>query len=220
MTVHAVDVVQRPLQRLRPHHLVGRGRLPQFQLRVRLDQLVGRDRHRAHRDPPRHREVERALRRLPELAVERPGAEWDASLGAGVVGVFDLHREPPRREAPPPKPPAQPLGEPAQQVVQYAEIVAVGGEGVGEAVFGPHFRRQHRARVDAPGLGAEQPPSAPEDRAELALGDGRDLPDPLELVLVEPLPDILGDFGQNAHRVRREKRGLVPGLTDAKTQRR
>jgi hypothetical protein len=213
LTVDAVDAIHRPLQRLRPPQLGRRGRLPQFQLRVRLDQLVGRDRHRAHRDPPRHRDVERPLRRLPELAVERPGGQRDAALGAGVVGVFDPHREPPRREPPPAEPPAQPLGEPAEQVVQHAEIVAVGGQGVGEAVFRPHFRRQHRPRVNAAGLGAEQPSPAPEDGAELALGNGRDLPDPLELVLVEPLPDVLGDFGQNAHRVRGEERGFVPWRT-------
>ena len=97
--------------------------------------------------------------------------------------------------------------------MQHVAVVGVGGEGVGEPVLGPRFRRQHRPRVDAAHLGAKQPAPAPEDGAELGLRDGRDLTDPLELVLVEPLPDVVGHLGEHAHWMRGEERGLVSGRT-------
>ena len=202
MTVDAVNAIHRPLQRHRPPVLGLIEGDEQLQLRVRFDQPVCGERHRPHRRPPPHREGQRQLRGLPELAVERLRGEGDAPRVIIVVGVFHPQREPPRREAPPPEPPAQRLGEPAEQAVQHAEVVGVGGEGVGEPVLGPRFRRQHRSRVDAAHLGAKQPAPAPEDGAELGLRDGRDLTDPLELVLVEPLPDVVGHLGQDGHGVR------------------
>jgi len=48
-----------------------RGLDEQLQLRIGFDQPAGRHRHRAHRDPPRHRERERALCGVPELQIER-----------------------------------------------------------------------------------------------------------------------------------------------------
>jgi hypothetical protein len=220
LTVHAVDLVHRPLQRQRQpvRGLIGCDE--QLQLRVRLDQPVRRDRHRPHRRAPPHREGQRQLRCLPELGIERLRGEWDAPRVVVVVGVFHPEREPPRREAPPPEPPAQRLGEPAQQSVQHVAVVGVGGERMGEPVLGPRFRRQHRPRVDAAHLGAKQPAPAAEDGAELGFGDGRDLADPLELVLVEPLPDVLGDFGEHAHWMRGEEGGLVTRWTDGQTERR
>ena len=104
--------------------------------------------------------------------------------------------------------------------MQHPEIVGVGAEGVGEAVLGLHFRREHRPRVDAAGLGAEQPSPGSEDGAELALGDRRDLADPLQLVFVEPHPDVVGDAGEDAHRMRGEEGRFAALLTDAKAQRR
>jgi hypothetical protein len=102
--------------------------------------------------------------------------------------------------------------------MQHALVVGVGGEGVGEAVLGLHFRREHRPRVDAAGLGAEQPPPASEDGAELALCDRRDLADPLQLVFVEPRPDVVGDLGEDGDWMRGEEGGLVAGLTDGKKE--
>lgn len=95
--------------------------------------------------------------------------------------------------------------------MQHGEVVGIGAQRVRQAILGFDLRRQYGPGIDSAGLGEQQPPAASEDRAELALADDGHLPDPLELVFVEPQPDSVGDLGQHAHQMRREERGLGAG---------
>jgi hypothetical protein len=167
----------------------------ELQLCVRFDQPVGPEGHRAYRNPARHGERERVLGRLPELPVEQGRGQRDAPSGAGRVGVFHLESEPPRREPPLAEPPAQGFRQPPQHEMQHAEVIGIARQRMGQAILRFDLRRQHRPGIDAAGLRAEQAPAPPEHRAKLALADGRDLADPLELVVVEPPADVVGHFG-------------------------
>jgi hypothetical protein len=93
--------------------------------------------------------------------------------------------------------------------MQDGEVIGIARQRMGHPVLRPDLRRQHRPGVDAAGLGAEQPPAPTEHRAELALADGSDLADPLELVVVEPPADVIGDLGQHLHAMGREESLLV-----------
>jgi hypothetical protein len=108
-----------------------------------------------------------------------------------------------------PEPPAQRFGEPAQQGMQSAEIVGVGGEDVGDPVLRLYFRWEHRPGIDAPAPGPEQPSPRAEDGTQLALGDLGDLTDPLQLVLVEPEKDVRGYSGEQRHQVGSQEPGLT-----------
>ena len=109
--------------------------------------------------------------------------------------------------------------------MQHREIVAIAREGMRDPVLGADFGRQHGARVDAAGPGAEQATARAEHRAELGFTDGGDLAYAFELVLVEPLPDVIGHFGQQLEGVGGEEgrlaarahaqRGLVGAPPDA-----
>ena len=178
-------------------------------MRAGLDQPQGRHRHRPHRDPPRLRESQRALRNIPQLQIERQHRDPHAARGAGVIGVLDLDFEPPCREPPLAEPLSQRRGQASQQRVQHAELVAVGAQRVRQAVLCSDFGSQHGPGIDAASLGAEQPATTPEDRAQRTLADAGHLADPLELVFVEPQPDVVGDSREHAHQVRREEGGLV-----------
>ena len=138
--------------------------------------------------------------------VERLTAERNAARRMGVIGVFHLDGEPSSREAAPPELAPQRLGQPAEQGVQHAEVVGVGGEGVGESILRLHLGGQHRPRVDPACLRAKQPPPAAEHGAQLALADGGDLPDPLELIFVESNPDVVGYLGKDRHHMRGKER--------------
>jgi hypothetical protein len=127
----------------------------------------------------------------------------------GVVGVVQLDAQLSRRQPAVPEPPAQRPREPAQQGVQHGEVIGIGRQGMRHAILRSDFRRQHRPGVDTPGLRAQQPATPPEHRAELALADRRNLADQLELILVEPPPDIGGDIGQHAQAMRSEEPLLV-----------
>lgn len=111
-----------------------------------------------------------------------------------------------------PEPPPQRFGQPAQQGIQGAEIVGVGGEDVGDPILRFHLRREYRPGIDPPALGAEQPPPRAEDGAQLALGDLGDLADPLQLVLVEPEEDVLGYSGEQRHQMGSQEPGLGTDL--------
>lgn len=82
---------------------------------------------------------------------------------------------------------------------------------MGDAVFRSDLRRQHWPGIDAAGLCAEQAAAPAEHCAELALADGRDLADSLELIVVEPPADIVGHSGQHVHAMGREE-GLLVAL--------
>ena len=182
-----------------------RGLHEQLQLGIRLDQPVGPERHGAHRDAARQGERERPLGRLPELLVQQRGGQRDAPRSAGIVGVFHLEGEPPCREPPLAEPPAQGFRQPPQQQMQHGEVVGIGSQRMGHAILRPDLRRQHRPGIDASSLGAQRASPPAEHRAELALADGRDLADPLELVIVQPPADVLGDLGQHLHAMGREE---------------
>ena len=201
MTVDVFDAVDRLLQ-----HVVRRlRRFEEIQLCLRLEQPVHRHRHRPDRDPSRHRKTQPAAGALPELPVQSRRRKCHAARRGGGVGVFDFHHHPPGGEPSPPEPPALRFSEPAQQRVQDAEIVGIGGEGMGQAVFRLHFRRQHRPRVDSPALRPKQPAPRAEHGAELALGDLGHLADSLELIFVEPEQDVLGNAGKQRHQMRRQE---------------
>lgn len=205
MTAHRIN---RPLQRVGPRRGAVGGRIEEIELGPRLDQSVHRHRHRPHRDAPGHGQGERAAGPVPQLAIERLRRQRQGARGAAVVGVFDVHQDPAGGEPAPAEPPPQRFGEPAQQGVQDVLVVGVGGERVREAVFRPDLGGEHRPRVDAPAPGAKQPPPRAEDGAELALGDSGHLADPLELIFVEPEEDVLGDLGEQLHRMGRQERGF------------
>ncbi|HTL05230.1 MAG TPA: hypothetical protein VL241_05740 [Gemmatimonadales bacterium] len=95
--------------------------------------------------------------------------------------------------------------------MQHGELIGIGAQGVRQAILGADFGSQHGPGVDAAHLGAEQPSPAPEDRAQRALPDDRHLADPLELILVQPDPDVVGNSGQQVHRMRRQKGGFAAG---------
>lgn len=107
-----------------------------------------------------------------------------------------------------PEPPPQRFGEPAQQGMQGVEIVGVGGEDVGDPILRFHFRREHRPGVDAPALGPEQSSPHAEDGAQLALGDLGDLPDPLQLVLIELEEDVGRYSGEQRYQMRSQESGF------------
>ena len=96
--------------------------------------------------------------------------------------------------------------------MQHREIVAVAGQRVRHPILGAHFGRQHRPSVDAAGPGPELAAARAEHGAELGFADRGDLADPLELVLVEPLPDVVGHVGQELERVGRQEGGLAPRI--------
>jgi len=111
-----------------------------------------------------------------------------------------------------PEPPAQRFGKPAQQGMQGAQIVGVGGENVGDPILRFHLRWEHRPGINAPALGAEQPSPRAEDGTQLALGDLGDLTDPLQLVLVEPQEDVFRYAGEQRHRMGSQEPGLGTDL--------
>ena len=117
------------------------GRSKEIQLRPILEEPVHRDRHRPHRDAPGHRETECRAGPRPQLLVQRRRGENDAAGRGGAIGILHLHHHPSGSEPAPPEPPALRFGEPSQQRVQDAEIVGVGGEGMGHAILRSHFRR-------------------------------------------------------------------------------
>lgn len=96
--------------------------------------------------------------------------------------------------------------------MQHREVVAVGGEGMRHLVLGTDFGRQHGPGIDAAGPGPELPAAPAEHGTELGFADRGDLADPLELVFVEPLPDIVGHVGQQLERMGREESGLAPRI--------
>ncbi len=69
--------------------------------------------------------------------------------------------------------------------------------------------REHRPRIDAPRLRPQHAAGAAEDGAERALGDGGDLADEIELVVVEPAAHAGVEVGQDVERMGREEAGLV-----------
>jgi len=81
---------------------------------------------------------------------------------------------------------------------------------MGQAILRFHFRRQHRPGVDAVALCPKQPTPRAKDGAELTLGDLGHLADPIELVLVEPAQDVLGNPREQLHQMRRQERRLAP----------
>ena len=92
--------------------------------------------------------------------------------------------------------------------MQHAEIVGVGGQRVGDVKLGLPLGRQHRARIDAARLRPERAAGAAEDGAERALGDGGDLADEIELIVVEPAAHPGVELGQHVERMR--ARGSSP----------
>jgi len=194
-----------PLERFGPRRGVVGGRFEEIQLRPSLEQPVHRHRHRAHRDTPCHRQREGLAGSLPELVVQCRRGQRNSPGGSGTVGVLHFHHHPPGGESAPPQPQALGFGEPAQQRVQDAEIVGVGGECMGHAVLRSHFRRQHRPRIDAAALRREQPSPGAEDRAQLTLGDLGHLADPLELIFVEAEQNVFGNTGEQLHRMGRQE---------------
>lgn len=146
---------------------------------------------------------------VPELLIERLLREGNAPPGPRVIGELHLDLQPPRREPSLPEPLPQRRSQPLQQRMQHGEVVGVGAQGMRQAVLGFDLGRQDRPGIDAASLGAQQPSAASENGAQLALADDSHLPDPLELVFIQPQPDIVGDFGQHAHQVRREERSLT-----------
>jgi hypothetical protein len=149
------------------------------------------------------------LGRTPQLQIEGLRGQRHAPGAAGVVGVLHPDAQPSRRKPALPEPPSQGHCEPTQQGMQHPEIVGIGRESMRQAILRFDLRRQHRPGIDAPGLRAEQPAPPAEDRAEFAFADSRNLADSLELILVEPEPDIVGNVGQHAQVARREEGLLV-----------
>jgi hypothetical protein len=98
--------------------------------------------------------------------------------------------------------------------VQDAEIIGIGGERMGQAILRFHFRRQHRPGVDAVALRPKQPAPRAKDGAEPALGDLGHLADPIELVLVEPEQDVLGNPREQLHQMRRQELLLAPAWNE------
>lgn len=159
-------------------------------------QVGGGDGDAAHRNPPGQGLVECGTCGTPQFHVEGAGGEADAFLRGGVVGVAHRHVQPARGVAALAEPAADPLGHRPQQPVQHGAVVGVGGEHVAHATFLLHLRGQHRAAVDAVGVLEEHPSRAPERDAERLLAERGHFADPLEVIVVEPLTDRLGDVGQ------------------------
>ncbi len=109
---------------------------PQIQLRLRHLQPIQRERHRAHGEAAAVDPREAAARGVPELGVERGGVERHGAGDGGVVVVRGLDPEPPRDQATAAEPAAQPLAQHPQQRMQHAEVVGVGGEGMGDVELG------------------------------------------------------------------------------------
>jgi hypothetical protein len=189
-------------------------RSEQFELRVGFHQPVYRHRHHPHRNAPSEREAERSLGYLPKLPVERLDGEAQASGRVGVIGVIYLNRETPGGEPPLPQPFAEDFGEPAEQSVEDGEIVGVGRESMGDPEFRSDFRREHRAGIDAAGLKGELTAPPAEDLGETRFADRGHLADLLQLILVEPDPDVVGNIGKNRKRVRGEERCFVAGTDE------
>jgi hypothetical protein len=70
------------------------------------------------------------------------------------------------------------------------------------------FGREHRAGIDPAGLIGELAAAAAEDLAEAGFADCGNLADLLQLILVEPEPDVLGNVGEDGDWVRREELGF------------
>jgi hypothetical protein len=143
---------------------LGRSVAEQLELGRGFDQPVHRHRDRPHRDPAGQGEVQGPAGRLPELVIERFGAERHGSGRVAVIGVINPDREAPGREPALPEPPAQGLGHPPEQRIERGAVVGVGREGVGDPVLGPDVGRDHRAGVQAPGPGGEEPAPPAEHR--------------------------------------------------------
>jgi hypothetical protein len=120
----------------------------------------------------------------------------------GVIGVIHLHRETAGREPALPESFTDHFGEPPKQGMQHGEVVGVGAEGMGDPEFRFDFGREHRAGIDTAGLEGELPAPAAEDQRETGFADRGHLADLLQLILVEPDPDVVGDVGQHDHWVR------------------
>ena len=148
---------------------------------------------------------------IVELGVERGGADRERARDGGMIGVGGVDPEPAGGEPGPAETAAQPLGQRAKQRVQRAEIVGVGDEGVRQTELGQPLGRQHRTGVDPAGPRPQHPAGAAEDGAERALGDDRDLADEIELIVIQPAADAVGQLGQELDGDRREKSLLLAG---------
>ena len=79
------------------------------------------------------------------------------------------------------------------------------------AALRAHFGGDHRARIDAAGVGMEPSPLEAEDHAEWLLANGSHLTDPLEVIVNQPFAHPIGYFRQQGHQLGSQERGLHPG---------
>ena len=149
-------------------------------------------------------------RRTPELDIQRGLRERCGPGGGGVIAVVHGHGEPAGGQPALAQAAAQVLRQPPQQRVQDTEIVGVAGQGAGRAELGPHFGREHRTGVHAEHLLAEGRSAAAEDGAEVGLADGRHLTDALEMVLVEPVTDVVRQGGEDRELLGGQEAGFAP----------
>jgi hypothetical protein len=93
--------------------------------------------------------------------------------------------------------------------VQYAKIIGVADESVNQVKLRLLLRWQHRARVDALRPSPEHPAVPPEDGTERTLGNVRNLPDEIELIILQPYANARIELGQHLERLRSEKTSFV-----------
>src|SRR4051812_12922904 len=93
--------------------------------------------------------------------------------------------------------------------MQHAEVVGIGGQSMDQMKLGLPLWRQHWTRIDALCPGPEHPALPPEDSAERALGDGRNLPDEIELIILQPYTHARIELGQYLERLRSKETSLV-----------
>ena len=130
---------------------------PQLELRLRLRQPVESERHCPHRQALGVGEHKGSTGGIPELGVEHCRSQRHRASTGGIVGVGRFHHQPPRGESALAEPAAEPLAHEAEQGVENADVVGVGGQSMREVKLGLPLGWQHRPGIDTPRPGPERP---------------------------------------------------------------
>jgi hypothetical protein len=161
---------------------------PEFQLPLRFHQPVQRERDCPYRQALGVGQHKGPAGGVPELRVEHCRSERHGASTGGIVGVGRFHPKPSRGESALAEPPAEPLAQQAEQGMENADIVGVGGQGMRDVKLGLPLRGQHRPGIDALGPRSKRAALTAEDGAERTLGNGGNLANEIELIIFQPRP--------------------------------
>jgi hypothetical protein len=146
---------------------------------------------------------------MPQLGIQYGGVKRYGASRSSVVGIGGLEPKPSRCKTTDTEATAETLTQGSKKRMQDTEVVGVGAQGVTHLKLTLSLRRQHGARVDATSTGPQYPAAGSEHRAQRVFGNGRNLADKIQLIVVQPLPEASIQLREHLHRVGSEKAALL-----------